>query len=128
MLEETGLRVLEAAPNNKIEPGKGLQLTKLDQTVEQWTGGRINVARVSVFLVVGAGIAFKIARSNQVSAAPMLLLYGGRAAQRWWLSSKEGREITIRKRWMRGVYCRAPAEPSRNSMHSTSSVIIRFVP
>ncbi len=92
MLEETGLRILEAAAANKTEPGQGLQLTKLNQSVRQWTGGRINVARVSVFLVVGAGIAFKIARGNQVSAAAMLLLYGGRAAQRWWLSSKEGRE------------------------------------
>jgi hypothetical protein len=74
LLQASGLRLLEAPPKNEAEPAKLLQLTKLDQRLRPWIGDRTNVARVSVFLLVGASIAFKIARGNQFSAAAMLLL------------------------------------------------------
>ncbi len=86
-LEQGGLRISETPANNKAEP-ENKPHSNLQRRVGR-IGSQTNVARVSVFLLVGASIAFKIARGNQFSAAAMLLLYGGRTAQRWWLSSRE---------------------------------------
>ncbi len=92
MIEASGhLRLVESAEKSP-EPQQQLRhrpLQSLDKRIEQWSGGRYNAARVSVFLVVGASVAFKIARGNRISAAAMILLYGGRAAQQWWLSYSE---------------------------------------
>lgn len=92
-LQEGGLRFSEPPAQNKFEPENKL-LLNLQRRFGR-IGSRTNVARASVFLFVGASIGFKIARGNQLSAAAMLLLYGGRTARRWWLSSREpGRLLT----------------------------------
>lgn len=94
LLESSGmLRVIEAlAPAHEAElerrPPKPTQ-GRPDAQIQQWSRGRVNVARISVFAVVGVSVAIKLARGNNVAAAAMVLLYGGRAAQRW-LGSRQG--------------------------------------
>ncbi len=81
---EGSLSVVEQAPEKTVSTPQTHQLSALNQRVQGWSGGRINIGRVSVFLVVGASVAFKVARGNNVSAAVMLLWYAGGVAHRWW--------------------------------------------
>ncbi len=112
-LEESGLRVCEGPAINKVDWEGKQQLSYLQRRLGRM-GSRTNVARVSVYLVVGASIAFKIARGNQFSAAAMLLLYGGRTAQRWWLSSRERKGLLTED---------APSAPE-NSVENRSNPLV----
>ncbi len=79
------LSLVERASEKTVStPQTHQRLTALDQHVQRLSGGRYNIARVSVFLVVGASVAFKLARGNNVSAAVLLLWYAGGAVHRWW--------------------------------------------
>ncbi|MDJ0449145.1 hypothetical protein [Methylocystis sp. JR02] len=95
LLESSGmLRAMEAsvreeAPRPK-QPG-----AKPQAHLQRRSPGRVNMARISVFAVVGASVALKLARGNSVAAAAMVLLYGGRAAQRWWVSYQEGQRAAL---------------------------------
>lgn len=84
---ETPVREEAAQPQKRAS---SWPFSKLDSQIQTWSGGRVNAARVSVFVVVGVSVALKLARGNKFGAATVLLLYGGRAAQRWWLSKNDG--------------------------------------
>ncbi len=84
---ETPVREEAAHPQKR---SSSWPLSKLDRQLQTWSGGRVDAARVSVFVVLGVSVALKLARGNRFGAATVLLLYGGRAAQRWWLSKNEG--------------------------------------
>ncbi|MGJ0392266.1 MAG: hypothetical protein ACR650_05830 [Methylocystis sp.] len=78
----------EATQSQKRSPS--WPFPRLDRQIQTWSGGRVDAARISVFVVVGVSVALKLARGNNFGAATVLLLYGGRAAQRWWLSKNAG--------------------------------------
>lgn len=92
LLESNGmLRVVESpAPEPEKRPPAPATQARLYPQLRQWSGGRVNLARISVFAVVGVSVAVKLARGNNVAAAAMILLYGGRAAQRWWIARQDG--------------------------------------
>lgn len=98
LLESSGmLRAMEAAVRDerKEAPRPNPPSDKPQAHRQRRSRGRFNVARISVFAVVGASVALKLARGNTVAAAAMVLLYGGRAAQRWWVSYQEGQRAGL---------------------------------
>lgn len=93
LLESSGmLRAMEAPVRDERNeaPRSNPESDKPQAHRQRRSRGPVNVARISVFAVVGASVALKLARGNNIAAAAMVLLYGGRAAQRWWVSYQEG--------------------------------------
>lgn len=98
LLESSGmLRAMEAPVRDERNeaPQPKQPSAKPQAHLQRRSPGRLNMARISVFAVVGASVAFKLARGNNVAAAAMVLFYGGRAAQRWWVSYQEGQRAGL---------------------------------
>jgi hypothetical protein len=81
--------IVEQAAAEQLDPFIHVRrtLSGWDEQVRHWTGGRYNASRASAVLAVGAVVALQFVRGRRLSAAVTLVLYGGRALQRWWLAA-----------------------------------------